>query len=74
MNRKYCTISGLVFALVALLQAWRFVLDLPLQVGIWEVPRSLSGIAAVGAGVLAVWGIRSSRADSPGFDRTSGTK
>lgn len=62
MNRKYSLTSAFVFTLVAMLQAWRFVIDLPMQVGVWQVPRTLSGIAAVGAGGLAVWAIRSSRA------------
>ena len=59
MNRSYCIVSGIVFALVALTHVWRFVLDLPMQIGAWHVARSLSGIAAVGAALLAVWAFRS---------------
>ncbi len=61
MSRSYCLTSAIVFAFVALTHAWRFVLDLPLQVGAWYVPRSLSGLAAIGAALLAVWAFRSAR-------------
>jgi len=54
MSRSYCLTSGIVFILVALMHAWRFALDLPMQIGAWSVPRSLSGLAALGAAVLAV--------------------
>jgi hypothetical protein len=43
------------------MHAWRFALDLPMQIGAWSVPRSLSGIAALGAAVLAVWAFRSAK-------------
>lgn len=59
MSRKYCFISSFVFALVALLHAWRFVLDVPLQIGAWNVSRGFSGIVAVGAAALSVWAFRS---------------
>jgi hypothetical protein len=61
MNRNYCLTSAVVFALVALVHAWRFVLDFPIQIGAWYFPRSLSGVAAIGAGLLAVWAFRSAR-------------
>ena len=63
MNRHYCTTSALIFALVALMHAWRFVLDLPLQIGAWHVPQSLSGFAAIGAAFLAVWAFKSAGPD-----------
>lgn len=61
MNRSYCITSAIVFAFVALMHAWRFVLNLPMQIGVWNVPRSLSGVAAIGAALLAVWAFRSAR-------------
>jgi hypothetical protein len=61
MSRNYCITSGFVFAFVALMHAWRFVLDLPMQIGAWSVPPSLSGLAAIGAALLAVWAFRSAR-------------
>jgi hypothetical protein len=65
MNRNYCITSAIVFAFVALMHAWRFVLDLPMQIGAWNVPRSLSGFAAVGAVCLAVWAFRSAKLGKP---------
>lgn len=65
MNRNYCITSAIVFAFVALTHAWRFVLDLPMQIGAWSVPRSLSGLAAIGAACLAVWAFRSARLGKP---------
>ncbi|MEX2110278.1 MAG: hypothetical protein WD802_06730 [Gemmatimonadaceae bacterium] len=61
MNRNYSITSAVVFALVALMQAWRFVLDFPVQMGAWSVPRTLSGVIAVAAAFLAVWGLRAAR-------------
>ena len=61
--KRYCLTSAMVFTLVAILHAWRFALGLPLQIGAWDVPRAYSGIAAIGAGFLAAWAIRSSRAE-----------
>jgi hypothetical protein len=65
MNRNYCITSGIVFTLVALVHLWRVVLDFPLQVGAWGVPRSLSGWGAVVAAVLAVWAFKSAKPVSP---------
>ena len=61
MNRNYSITSAVVFALVALMHAWRFVLDVPVQMGAWDVSRSLSGLIAVAAAFLAVWGLRTAR-------------
>lgn len=61
MNRNYCITSAIVFALIAIMHAWRFVLDLPMEIGAWNVPRSLSGFAAIGAALLAVWALRSAK-------------
>jgi hypothetical protein len=61
MNRSYSITSAIAFGLVALMHAWRFVLDFPVQMGAWDVPRSLSGLTAVAAAFLAVWGLRTAR-------------
>jgi len=65
MNRNYCITSAIVFALAALVHVWRFVLDLPLQVGAWSVPRSLSGLAAILAALLAAWALKSAKLGKP---------
>ena len=61
--KNYCIVSGLVFTLVALMHLWRFVLNLPLQIGNWHVSRSLSLIGAVGAAALAIWAFSEARAE-----------
>lgn len=61
MSRNYCLTSGVVFIFVALMHAWRFALDLPARVGAWSLPRSLSGLVAIGAALLAMWAFRSAR-------------
>lgn len=67
-NRVYCAVSGVVFTLVALMHIWRYVLDLPLQIGAWHVARSLSLIGAIAAALLAIWaynGVRSRNHRAP---------
>jgi uncharacterized membrane protein (DUF4010 family) len=56
--RPYCAVSALVFALVALAHLWRAVQAVPLQIGSWQAPTSISWLAVVVAGALAVWGLR----------------
>lgn len=65
MSRAYCITSGVVFALVALMHVWRFVLNLPVQIGAWSVPQSVSAVAAIAAGVLSVWAFRIARTAKP---------
>ncbi len=64
-SRNYCMVSGLIFVLIGLLHVWRYVLDLPLQVGVWYAPRSVSLIGAIIAGVLALWAFSSARGTKP---------
>ena len=52
-------IAGSVFTVVALAHAYRAALSLPLQVGSSAIPVWASWVAALGAGLLAVWGFRS---------------
>lgn len=61
MSKPYITISGVIFGVIALLQAWRAAMQLPVQVGTHEVPVVVSWVAAVVAGSLAVWAFRSTR-------------
>ena len=61
MNRNYSVTSAVVFALAALIHAWTFVLGLPAQMGAWSVPRPVTGLVALVAASLAVWGIRTAR-------------
>ena len=59
MSKTYITVSGAVFGVVAVVQALRAVMQLPVHVGTLEVPVWASWIAAVVAGSLAVWAFRS---------------
>jgi len=62
MNPKaYCTVSSLVFAVVAIAHGLRAARGLPLVIGAWEAPVSVSWIAVAVAGLLAIWGLRSAR-------------
>ena len=61
MSKTYCITSAIVFAFVALMHLWRAVLDLQMNIGAWAVPRSLSAVAAIGSGALALWAFRSLR-------------
>jgi hypothetical protein len=65
MNRDYSIISASVFALMALTHAWGFVLDRQSQMGAWIIPRPLTGLAAILAASLAVWGWRVAARKNP---------
>lgn len=58
MNRNYCRTSAAVFSIIALMHIWRLVMDPPVQIGAWGVPRSLSLVGALVAGLLAGWAIK----------------
>lgn len=57
--RSYCVVSGVVFGVVALLQAARAVAELPVRVGSTEIPVFASWIAAIAGGALCVWAFSS---------------
>ena len=57
----YHRLTGAVFALIALAHVVRFALDVPVQVGTFQVPQSLSLVGAVVALVLAIWSFRGSK-------------
>ena len=62
--RRYCTISGVLFSLVALAHLLRIVYGMTIQIDEYVVPMFVSWIAlAVPAG-LAVWAFRISRESS----------
>ena len=56
--RRYALISGLFFTLLACVQLLRLVLRWPVRVASVEVPLSVSGVAVVVAGSLAIWAFR----------------
>jgi len=59
MSNNYVVVSGLVFGVIALLQAFRALTQLPVQVGSVEVPVWASWVAVVVAGALCAWAFRS---------------
>ena len=59
MSLKYSVVSGLIFGIVAVLQAMRAFMHLPVHVGSFEIPVAASWVAAVVAASLCVWAFRS---------------
>jgi hypothetical protein len=59
MSRNYVVVSGLVFGFVAVAQASRALMQLPVHVGSYEIPVWASWVATVVTGSLCVWAFRS---------------
>ncbi len=59
MPSKYVVVSGVLFGLIALVQAVRALNQWPVQVAGFEVPVWVSWVAMVVAGSLCVWAFRS---------------
>ena len=62
--RRYCTISGALFSLVALAHLLRIVYGMSIQVDDYFVPMIVSWIGLVVPAGLAVWAFRISRESS----------
>jgi hypothetical protein len=60
-SNGYELVSGIVFGVIAALQATRAVLQVPAQVGAHEVPVWISWVAVVVAGSLCLWAFRTAR-------------
>ncbi len=61
---RYCTISGMLFSLVALAHLSRIVYGVSIQVDDFVVPMFVSWIGLVVPGGLAIWAFRISRESS----------
>ncbi len=59
MSNKYVVVSGVLFGVIALLQAVRALNQWPVHVGGFDVPVWVSWVAMVVAGSLCVWAFRS---------------
>jgi len=59
MTSKYNSVSGVIFGLVALLQAVRAIAGWAVQIGSFQVPVWFSWILVIVAGSLAAWAFRS---------------
>ncbi len=55
----YRTVSGVVFGLMALGQAGRAAIQVPVQIGGTSIPIWISWVAVVVTGSLCVWAFRS---------------
>jgi hypothetical protein len=51
----YLVVSGIIFALVAVLHLVRLVRKTPVQLGGWVVPMNISWGGLVAAAVLCAW-------------------
>ena len=61
MQGNYVRVSGVVFGVVALVQALRLFEQWPVQVGPFAVPMWFSWIALLVAGGLCIWAFGSGR-------------
>lgn len=59
MRDTYRVVSGIVFGIVAVLQAVRAFNEWAIQIGPVEIPVWFSWLAVVGAGGLCVWAFAS---------------
>ncbi len=58
MYKRYCVISGVLFALVAVAHLLRIVYGLPVVIGAFNVPMWMSWVGLIVPGGLAVWAFR----------------
>jgi sterol desaturase/sphingolipid hydroxylase (fatty acid hydroxylase superfamily) len=61
MPSKYAVVSGVLFGVVAVIQAVRALNQWPMSVGTLEIPVWVSWVAMVVTGSLCVWAFRSAR-------------
>ena len=63
-HKNYCTVSGVLFSLVALAHLLRVVLVMPIQVDEYVVPMFVSWVGFVVPAGLAFWAFRINRVTS----------
>jgi hypothetical protein len=56
--RTYFLVTGIIFALVAIAHALRIYMDWPVLIADWSVPKSVSWIALIVAGGIALFAFR----------------
>jgi len=57
-QKSFSLVAGLIFALVALFHLVRIFEEWTVMIGDWSVPKSVSWVALVVAGGLALLGLR----------------
>ena len=55
-NRAYFFISGLVFAIVAIVHLFRIINQFEVVIGTWSAPMVVSWIGFIAAGILSYCG------------------
>ena len=60
-QKTYCMVAGTIFTLVALFHMLRIFMEWPVMIGDWSVPKSVSWVALIVAGGLALVGLRLSQ-------------
>ena len=55
-KRTYFFISGLVFAIVAVVHLWRIINQFEVVIGTWSAPMVVSWIGFIAAGILSYCG------------------
>ena len=56
--KTFSLVAGVIFAVVALLQLMRIFMQWTVIIGDWSVPKSVSWVALIVAGGLALLGLR----------------
>jgi hypothetical protein len=59
MPSKYVVVSGVLFGVIAVLQAVRALYQWPVHIGSVDIPVWVSWVALVVTGSLCVWAFRS---------------
>jgi hypothetical protein len=59
--KTFSLVAGVIFAVVALFHLVRIFAEWPLIIGYWSVPKSVSWVAVIVAGGLALIGLRLSQ-------------
>jgi hypothetical protein len=57
-RKTYFLVAGIIFALVAVSHALRIYMEWPVTIANWSVPKSVSWIALIVAGGLALFAFR----------------
>jgi hypothetical protein len=60
-EKTFSLVAGIIFGLVALFLLVRIFAQWPLIIGDWSVPKSVSWVALIVAGGLALLGLRLSQ-------------
>jgi hypothetical protein len=60
-HKTYCTVSGALFALVALAHLLRIINGMTIQVDDYAVPMAVSWVGFIVPAVLATWAFRLTR-------------